>query len=128
MGPACHCYCNDCVCRPGATPHATATVMIVSVDPVRPHGPRMPLLSTVMIVSVDPVRPHGPRMPLLLRCGHTFCEGCLTKLAKTHKLSITCPTCQVGLFSGRGTCVLIQVVMTSIHVLHYFVCILVCVQ
>ncbi|KAI0240502.1 hypothetical protein LSAT2_008731 [Lamellibrachia satsuma] len=44
----------------------------------------------------DPVRPHGPRMPLLLHCGHTFCEGCLTRLAKAHKSSITCPTCQAS--------------------------------
>ncbi|XP_013416573.1 RING finger protein 17 [Lingula anatina] len=43
----------------------------------------------------DPARPHGPRMPLLLRCGHTYCESCLFKLAKFHKTGIPCPSCKV---------------------------------
>ncbi|XP_006813672.1 E3 ubiquitin-protein ligase Midline-1-like, partial [Saccoglossus kowalevskii] len=40
----------------------------------------------------DPSRPHGPRLPLLLQCGHTLCEGCITKLGKQRK-SIHCPKC-----------------------------------
>ncbi|XP_022081724.1 RING finger protein 17-like isoform X2 [Acanthaster planci] len=33
--------------------------------------------------------------PLLLRCGHTFCQGCISKQVKVLKTSIACPTCQV---------------------------------
>ncbi|XP_061195891.1 RING finger protein 17-like isoform X2 [Saccostrea echinata] len=34
------------------------------------------------------------RNPLILDCGHTFCEGCLTKMARETKTSIPCPTCK----------------------------------
>lgn len=37
-------------------------------------------------------QPIGPRIPLLLSCGHTFCEGCLTKAARLHQ-EIPCFTC-----------------------------------
>lgn len=36
------------------------------------------------------------KSPLILDCGHTFCEGCLTKLARDTKTCIACPTCQVN--------------------------------
>eukprot|EP00105_Crassostrea_gigas_P034958 XP_019919106.1 PREDICTED: RING finger protein 17 isoform X8 [Crassostrea gigas] len=34
------------------------------------------------------------KSPLILDCGHTFCEGCLTKLARDTKTCIACPTCK----------------------------------
>ncbi|XP_062588317.1 E3 ubiquitin-protein ligase arc-1-like, partial [Saccostrea cucullata] len=34
------------------------------------------------------------RNPLILDCGHTFCEGCLTKMARETKTSVSCPTCK----------------------------------
>ncbi|CAH1798876.1 unnamed protein product [Owenia fusiformis] len=39
-------------------------------------------------------RAQGNRTPLLLRCGHTFCEGCIVKLAKLKNNVVQCPTCQ----------------------------------
>eukprot|EP00111_Clytia_hemisphaerica_P005366 TCONS_00015509-protein len=39
-------------------------------------------------------QPIGPRIPLLLKCGHTFCEGCLTKTARLHQ-EIQCFKCGV---------------------------------
>ncbi|XP_078617663.1 RING finger protein 17-like isoform X1 [Branchiostoma floridae x Branchiostoma japonicum] len=45
----------------------------------------------------DVSRPLGYSCyPLLLKCGHTFCEGCLIKLARLQKTAIACPTCQVS--------------------------------
>ncbi|CAH1225506.1 MID2 [Branchiostoma lanceolatum] len=45
----------------------------------------------------DLSRPLGTSCyPLLLKCGHTFCEGCLIKLARLQKTAIACPTCQVS--------------------------------
>ncbi|KAL5010752.1 hypothetical protein ScPMuIL_013057 [Solemya velum] len=34
------------------------------------------------------------RQPLLLRCGHTYCEGCLKTLARETKSKIICPDCK----------------------------------
>ncbi|XP_031556532.1 RING finger protein 17-like isoform X2 [Actinia tenebrosa] len=34
-----------------------------------------------------------PNIPLLLECGHTFCKGCITKLARLHKTQVICPEC-----------------------------------
>ena len=38
-------------------------------------------------------RPVGQRIPRLLSCGHTFCEGCTTKLPEIRPRVIQCPTC-----------------------------------
>lgn len=40
------------------------------------------------------LRPIGPKVPVFLPCGHTFCEGCLTKAAKM-KNEISCFLCEV---------------------------------
>ena len=39
-------------------------------------------------------RPIGQRIPRLLTCGHTFCDGCISKLAELHPREIPCPTCE----------------------------------
>ena len=35
----------------------------------------------------------GKRIPLLLECGHTFCEGCITKWTRLQKTQVLCPEC-----------------------------------
>lgn len=37
---------------------------------------------------------YTQRTPLLLVCGHTFCESCLTTLAKQAPESLSCPECE----------------------------------
>lgn len=39
-------------------------------------------------------RPIGQRIPRLLTCGHTFCDGCITKLSELHPRELPCPTCE----------------------------------
>lgn len=46
------------------------------------------------LLYIENNRQH--KSPLILDCGHTFCEGCLTKLARDTKTCIACPTCQVS--------------------------------
>ena len=48
-------------------------------------------LCTLYLLDVS--KPIGNRIPLLLECGHTFCEGCVTKWARLQKTQILCPTC-----------------------------------
>ncbi|XP_020605652.1 E3 ubiquitin-protein ligase TRIM23-like [Orbicella faveolata] len=42
----------------------------------------------------DVSKPIGNRIPLLLECGHTYCEGCITKWARLQKTQVLCPECQ----------------------------------
>lgn len=42
---------------------------------------------------LDVSKPIGNRIPLLLECGHTFCEGCITKWARLQKTQVLCPEC-----------------------------------
>ena len=41
----------------------------------------------------DVSKPIGHHIPLLLECGHTFCEGCITKWARLQKTQVLCPEC-----------------------------------
>ena len=59
------------------------------------------LLAIVFVIFVltgpqDRGHDRASLLPLLLRCGHTFCSGCLGKLVKLQKTNITCPQCQVS--------------------------------
>lgn len=47
-----------------------------------------------MLFLLDVSKPIGNRIPLLLECGHTFCEGCITKWARLQKTQVLCPECQ----------------------------------
>lgn len=49
-------------------------------------------------LNIENNRQH--KSPLILDCGHTFCEGCLTKLARDTKTCIACPTCKVSVDSA----------------------------
>ncbi|XP_071800473.1 RING finger protein 17-like isoform X2 [Asterias amurensis] len=46
--------------------------------------------------------------PLLLHCGHTFCQGCITKQVKVLKTSVACPTCQVVTRMPQGETSVVQ--------------------
>ena len=39
-------------------------------------------------------RPVGQRIPKLLDCSHTFCHGCVGKLAGSNPRGVKCPTCE----------------------------------
>ena len=47
----------------------------------------------LQIHSSDVTKPIGNRIPLLLECGHTFCEGCVTKWARLQKTEVSCSDC-----------------------------------
>lgn len=47
-----------------------------------------------MLFCTDVSKPIGNRIPLLLECGHTYCEGCITKWARLQKTQVLCPECQ----------------------------------
>ena len=47
-----------------------------------------------MLFCSDVSKPIGNRIPLLLDCGHTYCEGCITKWARLQKTQVLCPECQ----------------------------------
>ena len=47
----------------------------------------------IQLYPSDASKPIGNRIPLLLECGHTFCEGCITKWTRLQKTQVLCPEC-----------------------------------